>query len=295
MVILFVFLVIENTKNTKQENRELNIEKQYNENTTNSWKELTEESKKDIVKKEDKKDSIKKEDKEEIIFPSNRIESFSKAKTILEKDVYNNSKTFYCGCSFKGKDIDLKSCWYKNIKNKMLSRAKKIEWEHIVPAENFWKSFNEWKNWDPTCVDSKGKSFKGRKCAEKSNQTFRIMQADMYNLVPAIGEVNGLRSNYDMTNKLNTESYNFCSDVELYPEYNLFSPSNDTKWDIARIYFYMQSAYPNHISLTKKYIEMLKQWDIEDPISSEECSIYNKKKEIMWYSVYIWENTCKNI
>jgi hypothetical protein len=43
----------------------------------------------------------------------------------------------------------------------------------------------------------------------------------------------------------------------------------------------MQSAYPNHISLTKKYIEMLKQWDIEDPVSSEECSIYNKKKEIM--------------
>jgi hypothetical protein len=36
MVLLFVFLVIENTKNTKQENRELNIEKQYNENTTNS-------------------------------------------------------------------------------------------------------------------------------------------------------------------------------------------------------------------------------------------------------------------
>ena len=42
----------------------------------------------------------------------------------------------------------------------------------------------------------KGKAFKGRKCAEKANAAFRYMQADLYNLYPAIGAVNAMRSNY---------------------------------------------------------------------------------------------------
>lgn len=272
MVILafFVFLVVENMP--KQE-----------ENTT-----------KTEVQVPQKIETPKVVKKETIQFSTNRLESFSKAKSILEKNVYTNelSKTFYCSCDFKGKNVDLKSCGYNNIKEKMLSRAKKIEWEHIVPAENFGKSFSEWKEWHADCVDSKGEIFNGRKCAEKINQNFRIMQADIYNLVPAIGEVNGLRSNYDMSVKMNAESYNFCKGVELYPEYNLFSPSDDKKGDIARIYLYMLSAYPQHISYTQKYKDMLEKWNVEDPISTEECAVYQKKKEIAWYSVYIWEDFC---
>ncbi len=45
-------------------------------------------------------------------------------------------------------------------------------------------------------MNKKGKPFKGRNCAQKVNIKFRYMQADMYNLVPAVGEINGLRSNY---------------------------------------------------------------------------------------------------
>ena len=47
-------------------------------------------------------------------------------------------------------------------------------------------------------VSKKGKKFKGRKCAQKINEEYRRMQADMFNLYPAIGEVNGRRSNYSM-------------------------------------------------------------------------------------------------
>lgn len=44
-------------------------------------------------------------------------------------------------------------------------------------------------------MDRKGKAFKGRACAEKVNADYRRMQADMYNLYPAIGSVNAVRSN----------------------------------------------------------------------------------------------------
>lgn len=74
-------------------------------------------------------------------------------------------------------------------------RSYKIEWEHSVPAENFGRAFTEWREGHPLCVDNKGKSFKGRKCAEKVNKTYRYMQSDMYNLFPAVGSVNAARSN----------------------------------------------------------------------------------------------------
>lgn len=45
------------------------------------------------------------------------------------------------------------------------------------------------------CIDNRGAPFKGRKCAEKSNITFRLMQSDMYNLFPVIGAVNAEQGN----------------------------------------------------------------------------------------------------
>jgi len=72
----------------------------------------------------------------------------------------------------------------------------RIEWEHAVPAEAFGQIFKEWRDGDSACADDRGKSFKERKCAEKKNLEYRRMQADMYNLYPAVGVVNGTRSNY---------------------------------------------------------------------------------------------------
>jgi deoxyribonuclease-1 len=86
------------------------------------------------------------------------IQSFNKAKKILLMQIYHDQRiTFYCGCEFT---LD------KKISN-----------------PNGY-------------VDSKGKSFKGRNCTRKMVIKFRYMENDMYNLVPAVGEINGLRSDY---------------------------------------------------------------------------------------------------
>jgi len=60
-------------------------------------------------------------------------------------------------------------------------------------TRNFGRTFKEWRDGNAQCVNSKGKSFKGRRCAEKVNKEYRYMQADMFNLYPAIGAVNALR------------------------------------------------------------------------------------------------------
>ena len=120
-------------------------------------------------------------------------DSFSRAKKMLERQVYFDHRvTLYCGAPFdEKKNIDLPDGFFTEKHQK---RASKVEWEHAVPAENFGRAFEEWREGHPQCV-SKGKSFKGRACAEKVNADYRYMQADMYNLFPAIGAVNAVRSN----------------------------------------------------------------------------------------------------
>jgi deoxyribonuclease I len=124
------------------------------------------------------------------------IESFNKAKRLMEQVFAGHETTFYCGCTYTGNEVDVASCGYqaKNDPN----RAKRLEWEHVVPAHAFGQSFREWREGHPECVDSKGRPFNGRNCARKMVKLFRYMEADLYNLQPAIGEVNGLRNNYSM-------------------------------------------------------------------------------------------------
>ena len=126
------------------------------------------------------------------------IDSFSKAKRLLEKQVYNNHRvTLYCYATF---DASKKVTSPEGFSTtKYVKRAKKIEWEHVVPAENFGRTFSEWRDGHKQCVNSLRKSFKGRTCAEKLKQNTVLMQADMFNLYPAIGAVNALRSNHNFT------------------------------------------------------------------------------------------------
>ena len=103
------------------------------------------------------------------------IESFNKAKKILEHQVYQDHRiTFYCLASFdRDKNITLPEGFVTPEHQK---RAKRVEWEHVVPAENFGRFFSEWRDGSPECVDSKGRSFKGRKCAEKASREYRFMR-----------------------------------------------------------------------------------------------------------------------
>jgi endonuclease I len=130
--------------------------------------------------------------------PTVRVASFNQAKRALERIYADHRTTFYCGCRYDAaRRIDLGSCGY-TPKNAGSSRARRIEWEHVVAAEAFGQSFREWREGHPECLDKRGKPFKGRNCARKMSTAFRRMEADMHNLYPVIGELNALRSNYSI-------------------------------------------------------------------------------------------------
>ena len=85
------------------------------------------------------------------------IQSFSKAKKILEKRVYNNHRiTLYCGATFNAKKHITPPQGFTTTK--YVKRSKKIEWEHVVPAESFGRSFSEWRDGHKLCINSKSKT-----------------------------------------------------------------------------------------------------------------------------------------
>jgi deoxyribonuclease-1 len=193
-------------------------------------------------------------------------ESFNQAKKRMVEVFASRETTFYCGCSYTGKDIDLASCGYQPRKD--ARRARRLEWEHVVPAHAFGQAFKEWREGHPDCVDRKGKPFKGRNCARKTVKRFRFMEADLYNLQPAIGEVNGLRSNFSME-MIPGEKREF-GDCDVEIENHKVEPRPEIRGDIARTYRYMNQAYPGKGIISRSNQKLFEAWDKLDPVDDWE-------------------------
>ena len=127
---------------------------------------------------------------------------------------------------------------------KVNARISRIEWEHVVTAFVIGGHLDEWKNKEnyPQCQKSDGKYISGRDCAYKLNPAFKKAHDDMHNLVPAVGELNGDRSNYAFA-VIQGEQRNYGQcDFEIDFDKDLAEPPDSVKGNIARIYFYMIQA-----------------------------------------------------
>lgn len=195
-------------------------------------------------------------------------ESFAAAKKRLEQDVYFDHRiTVYCEAEFNEQKHVKLPVGFETEKYR--SRAERIEWEHIVPAENFGRTFAEWREGAPTCQEPNGHRFKGRKCAEIANREYRLMQADMYNLYPAIGAVNALRSNYNFTQFQSDapSSFGTCQ-VKIWDR--KVEPPAPVRGVIGRTYLYFEAAYPRY-KMSDSNRKLMQAWDKEYPVSAWEC------------------------
>nr|WP_321466394.1 endonuclease [uncultured Desulfobulbus sp.] len=204
------------------------------------------------------------------------IDSFSNAKKILQYQIYPDHRiTVYCGAEFDAKkNVSLPPGF---VTTKHVKRSEMVEWEHIVPAENFGQTFTEWRDGDPGCVDSKGKSFKGRNCARKMNKEFRYMEADLYNLYPAIGAVNASRSNYNFTMIPGSQSSFGSCDMRI--EGSKAQPPEAARGRIARTYLYMDDAYSRY-KMSSQQRKLMQAWDKMYPVSAWECERASRIEQV---------------
>jgi len=217
------------------------------------------------------------------------IKSFSKAKKTLEKQVYNQlpQKTLYCGGTFNEKKEVTESNGFSS--NKYKKRASRIEWEHVVPAENFGRTFPEWRDGHPDCKNRKGKAFKGRNCASKMNTEYRYMQSDMHNLYPAIGAVNALRSNYRYA-MLSGETLNECQMIINSSERKVMPPDS-AKGVVARVSLYFDQTYLRY-KLSDSQRKLFEAWDRQFPVTNDECQRNKIITRIQGNANYILEARC---
>jgi deoxyribonuclease-1 len=201
-----------------------------------------------------------------LLFGAN--ESFNRSKKDLRKIYHDHQTTIYCECKYNYKDtsnmIDRNSCGYvprneytkKGDKNQ---RATRIEWEHMIPAENFGRQFSCWRDGSAQCVDSKGKAFKGRKCCEKVDKGYKVMQADMHNLYPAVGELNADRSNFRFDFELPSKGqYGECRFQVDFKDRRA-KVREELRGTAARTYLYFNKQYS--IKLSNQELKKFEAWN----------------------------------
>ena len=195
-------------------------------------------------------------------------DSFQRAKNWLLNDVYkDHHTTIYCGATFTAdkRIIPLTGFYTERYQN----RADKLEWEHIVPAENFGRIFPEWREGHPTCLNAKNEPFKGRKCAEQASKEYRFMQADMYNLYPAIGSVNALRQNYNFT-QFQSDTQSSFGTCLMKIQDKKAEPPAPARGIIARTYLYFEDAYHRY-RMSDSQRKLMQAWDKTYPVDEWEC------------------------
>ena len=190
--------------------------------------------------------------------------SFSQAKRLLTK-LYPSkieAKSFYCGCdidtSQKKWKPELSQCGYKV--RKQPTRANRIEWEHIVAAWEFGHQLRCWKK--------VGKRSARANCTSTSPE-FNLMASDLHNLVPAIGEVNGDRSNYRFSQWNGTPNqYGQCQMLVDFKGRKV-QPSPSSRGAIARTYLYMNQTY--NFKISSQQLNLFKAWNNSYPVDKSEC------------------------
>lgn len=195
---------------------------------------------------------------------------------MAERVYADHPEEFYCGCQITwrngGKDlVDWGSCGYRVRKDP--TRAQRIEWEHVVPASWFGQPMACWKQG-------------GRENCSKKDPVFQRMEADLHNLTPSVGEVNGDRGNMPFGwVAADKARYGKCQ-TRVDMAIDRVEPRDQVKGDVARIAFYMVDRY--RVILDAEQLAILVQWARKDPVDKWEIKRDERIGQHMgWRNPYV--------
>ncbi len=176
-------------------------------------------------------------------------------------------RTFYCDCSYTPqRRVAWGTCGYKTRADESL--AKRIAWDRVVPNRAFGQHRACWR--EPLCTDEGGVKFSGVRCCRETDEEFAAMELDLHNFVPAVGELQEDRSDFDFGEiDRETRMYGAC-DFEVDRALQRAEPREDVRGDIARTYLYMHETYGDGLPLSAAEIERFQTWNTADPADAWE-------------------------
>lgn len=247
-----------------------------------------------------------------LLFSQNqKISNFRSATRILNEEFGKTGETFFCKCPYFRRDINLKPCGF-SFEN-FFDRQKRVEWIPLVSAESMARSFASFAGHEsckrveriPTrsSMRSMGNSpsyfnytttpkpFDGIECVRKVDELFNRMEGDLYNIVPEVGGISDIKKDAKL------------ADIEVFvPQFgkcnlkilnNLFTPPSPVKGDVARIFLYMDWAYPNRNLISPREKKLIDYWNKIDPVSEEECQRVREIQKIQGNANPFVQKYCK--
>lgn len=202
--------------------------------------------------------------------------TFTAAKVAAKQKIFFDQAQsvdgeLYCGCKWQwtgksGGRIDSASCGYEARKQQ--TRADRIEWEHIVPAWVFGHQRQCWQNG-------------GRKNCVADDPAFLSMEADLFNLYPSVGEVNGDRSNFQYGMVRDKPQYGACT-TRVDFSGRVAEPRDEVKGLVARSTFYMYDRYG--LAMSRQQQLLLMAWDRQHPVTASEIRREKRTAAVMGHS-----------
>ena len=171
--------------------------------------------------------------------------------------------TFYCGCDYsRSGGTSLDSCGLGAYAGQ--TRADRVEAEHVFPASQFGNYRDCWRKPKafPDCREADGDVISGRDCCQRVDAVFTAAHNDLHNLVPAVGLINGQRSNHNWGMVSRGERYGAC-EIRIDGSIRRVQPPDAVRGDIARIMLYMQDTYG--FRLSRQDQQLYAAWNNADP------------------------------
>ena len=203
--------------------------------------------------------------------------TFEEAKVVAKRQVFydqadSSTGELYCGCKWNwvgksGGRVDAMSCGYEV--RKQATRAKRTEWEHIVPAWTFGHQRQCWQQG-------------GRKNCAANDQVFRAMEADLFNLYLSVGEVNGDRANFNYGMAAGVSAQYGACQTRIDFGSRTAEPRNEVKGLVARTTFYMFDRY--NLNMSRQQQQLLMAWSKQYPATAWERKRNDRIAQIVGYS-----------
>ena len=167
------------------------------------------------------------------------------------------------------KNINFTSCGYKgklkkNGEEYYKSRKFRTEAEHIFPVSKAKGAFPECR------IKGTNKTLSRSKCL-KVSAGFRALEGDLFNLEPALGSLNAIRSNLSYA-EISGEKREWGK-CDFEKSGRKIEPPQNKKGDIARIYFYLNDRWPSVGIISKKNRKLFEAWNKLDPVDEEEIAL----------------------